>query len=82
MSFYRDRAGLEIDCVVEAGPVSHAVEIKFGSTVATDFFDGLEAFGRLRRGARPVVVYGGAERQERTAGLVLPWSGLHTAAWS
>lgn len=82
MSFYRDRAGLEIDCVIEAGPVTNAIEIKSGSTIGADFFDGLQAFGRLRPGARPIVVYGGAERQERTAGLVLPWNELHTVAWS
>lgn len=82
MSFYRDRAGLEVDCVVEAGPVCHAVEIKSGGTVAAGFLAGLEAFGRLRRSAHLVLVCGGAERQERTSGLVLPWSELHTVAWN
>lgn len=60
----------------------HAVEIKSGATVAGDFFDGLEAFGHLQPGTHPILVYGGAERQERTSGLVLPWSELHTVAWS
>lgn len=48
----------------------------------SDDWSRMVSFGRLRPGARPVVVYGGAERQERTAGLVLPWSDPHTVAWS
>lgn len=81
MMFYRDRAGLEVDVVLEAGPVTHAIEIKSASTVAGDFFDNLEKFNSIRPGTRPVVVYGGSRREERKAGLVLPWSQLHREAW-
>jgi predicted AAA+ superfamily ATPase len=82
MAFYRDRAGLEVDLVVEAGSVMRAVEIKSGATIAGDFFDGLEAFGRLRPESEPILIHGGSARQKRSAGLALPWKEVHTIEWA
>lgn len=67
---------------MEAGTITHAVEIKSGATVATDLFTALDAFERLRAGSQRLVVYGGRDRQDRTAGLVLPWNQVHTVAWN
>lgn len=81
MSFYRDRAGLEVDLVLEAGPTIHAMEIKSATTLASDFFQNLDAFAEMRPATQRVVVYGGHDRQQRTSGLALPWNQLHSIDW-
>lgn len=66
-----------------------AVEVKSAATVHASFFDAFGTFEELLReavpapenGVRGVVVYGGDRRQQRTAGLVLPWSEIQSFAW-
>lgn len=65
-----------------------AVETKSGQTVADDFFSGLRKFeqllgsGRRPRLVRPVLVYGGSERQKHTEATVLPWSMIDRYDWT
>jgi hypothetical protein len=88
LSFFRDRKGLEVDLLVERALDLLAVEIKSGQTIAGDFTAALAAFGRRlagarpRRRVRPVVVYGGRDRQQRDATTVLPWCELDSFAWT
>ena len=82
MSFYRDNPGLEVDVIMEAGRTTHAIEIKSGSTLASDFFDNLRAFGEIRADCQNTLIYGGARREERSAGLALPWNQVHTVDWN
>ena len=88
LSFFRDRKGSEVDLVLERSGGIVAAETKSASTVAEDFFAGLEAFAGLLAPARPrrplhrVVVYGGAERQRRSSGLVLPWAQVDRFDWA
>ena len=43
LHFLRDKEGHEIDALIETGPNTfHAVEIKSGETIASDFFSGLD----------------------------------------
>jgi predicted AAA+ superfamily ATPase len=79
--FYRDRAGLEVDLVLQAGATTFAVEAKSGATVAADFFSVLSRFEELVPGSQRIVVYGGDVRQDRAAGLALPWRQLHEVDW-
>jgi len=87
LSFFRDRKGAEVDVVVELGRSFLAVEAKSAQTVASDFFGGLQAFeslvasSRLRCDVRCFVVYGGGESQRRSAGTVVPWSGIDRCEW-
>ena len=76
--FWRDRAGLEVDVLVEQGATLMPIEIKSGQTLVRDFFTGLERWQRLAGDAagRPWLVYGGGERQSRTDVEVLPWEGI------
>jgi predicted AAA+ superfamily ATPase len=79
LHFLRDKEGHEIDAFVETAPKRfHAVEIKSGETVATDFFKGLDYWRDALKGdaITPWVVYGGSAPQDRARGRVLPWSGL------
>ena len=89
VSFFRDRHGDEVDLIVEHGQALLAVEAKSGSTIAADFLEALRRFARTvaaspleGRTLRSVLVYGGAERQERSDGLVLPWREVSAFDWA
>ena len=78
--FWRDKEGHEVDAVVESGGVLHAIEIKSGQTVASDFFDHLDFWRNQARGRRikPWLVYGGDAAQRRDRGTVVPWEKMGT----
>ena len=88
LAFFRDRKGREVDLLVEDGRALTAVETKSAQTVAGDMFAGLDAFAELvgsgRRAPSPrrVLVYGGATRQQRSSGTVLPWSSIDRYDWT
>jgi hypothetical protein len=85
--FLRDARGKEIDLLVEAGGRLVAVEVKSGSTVASDAFaafgqleDALEA-ARSGRSLETALVYGGDARGRRLASRVLPWHEVPAFRW-
>jgi predicted AAA+ superfamily ATPase len=85
---WRDRRGREVDLVVDRGRDLVAVEVKSGATVDSSFFDDLELFAGLAREAVPptagverVLVSGSDRRQQRSAGLVLPWREVQSYNW-
>jgi hypothetical protein len=79
LHFLRDKEGHEIDALIETAPNTfHAVEIKSGETIASDFFRGLD-FWRAKlvgQSLKPWLIHGGTARQEREKATVLPWNGL------
>lgn len=87
---WRDHRGREVDLVVDRGNDLVAVEVKSGATLHPSFFEPLERFAALAReaippppdGVRRLIVYGGDRRQQRSAGLALPWHDLQTYAWA
>ena len=77
LSFFRDTRGFECDLLYENGNGMGAIEIKSGATVASDWFDALDRIaGLLPRVGLRAVVYGGAERQTRRKGEVVPLAAL------
>ncbi len=73
LSFFRDSRGLECDLFYETGRGIHAIEIKSGATVASDYFTSLNRVAKLIPSiAAKTVVYGGTARQSRTDSEVLP----------
>ena len=78
--FWRDKEGREVDAVVESAGVLHAIEIKSGQTVASDFFDNLDYWRRHGNGQpiKPWLVYGGDSAQRRERGTVVPWAQIQT----
>lgn len=77
LSFFRDSRGLECDLLLETARGIDAIEIKSGATVASDFFDALNAVGKLiPKVSMKAVVYGGGKRQSRSAGEVVPFVDL------
>ena len=76
--FWRDHIGHEVDVLIDAPEGLRPVEIKSGSTVAGDWFDGLHRWATLaeqqhERMAAPQLVFGGAGRYERAGVAVSGW---------
>ena len=77
LSFFRDSRGLECDLLYQTGLGIGAIEIKSGSTVASDYFHSLNRVAELIPGvSTKAVVYGGAESQSRSDCEVVPLAGL------
>ncbi|WP_291017431.1 DUF4143 domain-containing protein [Hydrogenophaga sp.] len=76
--FWRDHIGHEVDVLIEEPSGLRPVELKSGSTVASDWFDGLRRWAALaeqqgERTAAPQLVFGGAGRYEREGVAVSGW---------
>jgi predicted AAA+ superfamily ATPase len=83
LHFLRDKEGHEIDAFIETAPNTfHAVEIKSGETIASDFFKGLDFWREKlvqenKQSITPWLVHGGTTRQDREKATVLPWNKLN-----
>lgn len=76
--FWRDKTGLEVDCLIEHGTTLVPIEIKSGETISSDYFSSLVKWNQLSENdpSNSYVVYGGKEKQLRTQGVVLGWNQL------
>jgi hypothetical protein len=83
--FFRDKAGLECDVVVQGTKKLILAEAKAGQTVASDWAGNLRKIKELLEKAGQavscVVVYGGAQRQERQGIVYLPWHQIQDYSW-
>ncbi|MCA9286291.1 MAG: ATP-binding protein, partial [Phycisphaerales bacterium] len=81
LSFYRDKDGVEADLVVDEGGRLVVIEAKAATTATSSLFDGASRVrGLLGAPGIPIeslVVYGGAEAQQRTDATLVPWGQLH-----
>ena len=76
--FFRTHAGHEVDLLLGDDARLTPVEIKSGTTVAGDWFDGLTAWERLT-GAEPgrgVVLFGGDRDQLWPGGTAIGWRNM------
>ena len=73
--FWRNHTGEEVDVIADRGDRLLPVEIKAGSTVASDWFRPLSRWCELAGevAETPWLVYGGTRRQGRGPVEVLPW---------
>jgi len=78
LSYFRDKSGHEIDCLIEEGGKIKAVEIKSGQTISSNFFKNLSYWQNLSKTdpKNSFVVYGGNEGQKRSLGTVVGWEKL------
>ena len=75
LSFYRTSAGLECDLLYPTTSGLAAVEIKSGQTLHTSWFSRLTRINRdLPDISAAALVYGGSQRQHRTAGEAVPFT--------
>jgi hypothetical protein len=85
LNFYRDKAGLEADILIQESEYTLLAEAKAGQTVASDSFKPLNRVAATLEESsslRKVLVYGGEELQERTDVLLLPWRQVQSGPWS
>ncbi len=77
LSFFRDSRGLECDLLYETGYGIGAIEVKSGSTIASDYFNSLDRVSELLpQVSGKAVIYGGSDTQRRSGYEVAPLSGL------
>jgi predicted AAA+ superfamily ATPase len=78
MYFYRDSDGNEVDLLLPVGGKLHAIEIKAGATVNSDYFKGLKNFAAHHPQALAggSVIYGGDQGQTRSDWPVHSWRAL------
>jgi len=75
-SFWRDSTGHEVDCIIEHGNNTVPVEIKSGSTVNRDYFNGLDYWLNLAKKEKDhpaALIYGGDNTMLR--------NGIHIYSW-
>jgi uncharacterized protein len=84
LHFWRDRAGHEVDFILEEAGKLVALEIKAGSQVTTGDLIGIRAFrAALKRKAslvRGVVLHSGKSRPLDADDIALPWGWMVPAA--
>ncbi len=76
--FWRDKTGLEIDCIIEKADKLLPIEIKSAQTINSEFFEALHRYCQLAgiSSASSYLVYGGDEDQKRQNGHVISWKHL------
>jgi uncharacterized protein len=83
--FFRDRAGLESDVLVQGRKTLKLVEVKAGQTIGSDWAANsrkiMEMFAQTKQAVSCVVVYGGTQRQERNGVTYLPWHAIQDYSW-
>jgi uncharacterized protein len=76
--FWRDRAGNELDVLIEEAGNLIPVEIKSGQTVNRDYFKGIDYWLELARPRKPKawLVYAGTDNHKRKETEVVSWRNL------
>ena len=84
--FFRDKAGLESDVLVQGRKTLKLVEVKAGQTISSDWAANnqkiMGLFAKTRQAVSCVVVYGGSEQQERNGVTYLPWHAIQDYSWT
>ncbi len=76
--FWRDSAGNEVDVLIESAHGLQAIEIKSGSTFASDWSRGLKQWNKVagEESLQPSLVYGGNESYAREGVQVWGWQDI------
>jgi predicted AAA+ superfamily ATPase len=76
--FWRDKQGLEVDCLINEGRRSIPIEIKSGHAVSSEWLVAMKKWCDLaeKNLADGILVYGGNESQKRSLGRIISWRDL------
>ncbi len=76
--FWRDSTGNEVDVLIETADGLRPIEIKSGSTVASDWMDGLKKWQKLAQSEAqlPCIVHGGQGSYEREGIRITGWQDI------
>lgn len=79
--FWRNKAGNEIDLLIETPNKIIPIEVKSGQTINSSYFKGLKYYNNLSEGSSKdsYVIYGGKLKQQRSEGNVLGWEYLNNS---
>ncbi|MDL2238864.1 DUF4143 domain-containing protein [Bacteroidales bacterium OttesenSCG-928-L14] len=72
--YWRDSTGNEVDCLIEKSDKIKSIEIKSSSTINSDFFKGLNYYGKLNSMTTPYLIYGGNNTYVRKEAQVISWN--------
>lgn len=78
LCFWRDNVGTEVDVLIDGPQGLQALEIKSGSTFASDWLDGLKKWQKFTgsQSIQPSLVYGGTPSYEREGVHVWGWQDI------
>ena len=77
--YWRDKAGHEIDLIIDNEEVLLPIEIKSGKTINSDFFKNLDYFKKITGFQNSLLVYNGELGQKRSNGTeVINWKDIST----
>ncbi|MEP7196242.1 MAG: ATP-binding protein [Saprospiraceae bacterium] len=77
--YWRDKAGHEIDLIVDLGTQLIPIEIKSGQTINSEFFKNIKYWNKLSNQKESIIIYAGNESQKRSDGtLLVPFYELIT----
>jgi uncharacterized protein len=75
--YWRDKAGHEIDLIIDAPNNLLPIEIKSGKTISQDYFKNIRYWKKLSSVENGIILYGGEQEQKTSDGLkVQKWSGF------
>lgn len=82
--FWRNNTGLEVDVIAEQAGKLMPIEIKSGSTLATDWFKGIRQWLALagEDAITPSLIYGGETPWEENGITAIPWEKTETLSHS
>lgn len=80
--FWRDHLGHEVDFLADHGQTLLPIECKSGSTIADDWFDGLQRWIKLagKEAEQGVLIHGGTTTGVRENIRLIPWNQLPNLA--
>ncbi len=77
--FWKDKAGHEIDLIIDNFPDLIAVEIKSGKTVLKEWFKNLEYWKKLTGNKQAMIIYAGNQTQHRSDNIyVINWKNIYS----
>ena len=72
--FWRDNAGLEIDCLLMEGSKLMALEIKSGKTFSDEMLDGLKEWQKIdTETPNRILIYAGSTKTVNRGIKLMPW---------
>ena len=75
--YWRDKTGHEIDVIIENNEKIVPIEIKSGKTINNSFFKQLKYWNKLSKNHNALILYSGAQEQQRSDGtLISNWQNI------
>lgn len=76
--YFRDSNGREIDLIIDHGPKTSAIEIKYSKTIQTEYFRTLQYWNATSQfpASQNYLIYGGSIQSDSKDAHIVPWNQL------